>query len=172
MRSSGLDVEAVAGLDLDRAHAFGEQRVEARQRSGESVVLVGRAHGAHRRDDAAAGAGDILVAGSAETHLELARAVAGEDEVGVAVDEGGEDPAAAAVDRGKAAEGGGEGCLRARPGDPAVGDREGALLDDAEISASQGRQVGVAPEAGGHQLTLHYVCTYLHYTCPKSIQTR
>ena len=32
----GLDVEAVAGLDLDRGDAFGDQRIEPRQRCATS----------------------------------------------------------------------------------------------------------------------------------------
>ena len=36
----GLEVEAVAGLDLDRGDAFGDQRVEPRQRLRDELVLA------------------------------------------------------------------------------------------------------------------------------------
>jgi hypothetical protein len=47
----------------------------------------GGAGGAHGGDDAAAGARDVLVAGALQALLELAGAVAGEHQVGVAVDQ-------------------------------------------------------------------------------------
>ena len=58
----GIGIEAVAGLDLQRGHAFGDQGVDTGKRRGEQRGVVGRAGGAHRRHDAAAGAGDLLVA--------------------------------------------------------------------------------------------------------------
>ena len=81
------EVEAVAGLDLDRRRAIGQQGAGARQRLREQCVLVGGARRAHRRHDAAAGARDVLVAGAVQALLELAGAVAAEDQVGMAVDQ-------------------------------------------------------------------------------------
>ena len=43
MRASVVEVEPVAGLDLDRRHALGDQRVEPRQRCGDQLVLARRA---------------------------------------------------------------------------------------------------------------------------------
>ena len=83
----GLRVEPVARLDLDRRHPLGDQRVDPRQRAGEQLRLVRRPRRPHRRDDAAAGPRDLLVARALEPHLELARPVAAEDDVGVAVDQ-------------------------------------------------------------------------------------
>ena len=55
MLQLGLEVEPVAGLDLDRGDALGDQRVEPRQRAGDELVLARLARRPHRRDDAAAG---------------------------------------------------------------------------------------------------------------------
>ena len=93
-----VEIQAVAGLDLQRGDAVGGQRARAGQRFGQQLVLAGRAHRLHRRHDAAAGAGDVLVAGALQALLELAGAVAGEHQVGVAVDQTRGDQAAAQVD--------------------------------------------------------------------------
>ena len=82
----GRAVEAVAGFDLDRRDALGDERVKSRQRLADEVVLArlpGRADG---RDDAAPGARDLLVGRAPQARLELGRAVAGVDEMGVAID--------------------------------------------------------------------------------------
>ena len=93
-----LEIEAVAGLDLHRGHALGDQGVEAGQGGCDQLRLAGGACGAHGRDDAAAGPRDLLVARPCQPQLELAGAVAGEDQVGVAIDQPGRDPAPLAVD--------------------------------------------------------------------------
>ena len=89
-----LAIEPVAGLDLDRGDAFGDQRVEPRQALRDELVLARRARRLHGRDDAAAGARDLLVGRAGEPQLELVRAVARIDEMGVAIDQAGRDPAA------------------------------------------------------------------------------
>ena len=66
--------------------------------SRDELVLARRAQRRDGRDDAAAGARDLLVARAVQAQLELVGAVAGVDEVGVAVDQAGRDPAALAVD--------------------------------------------------------------------------
>ncbi len=83
----GRRFEAVAGLDLDRRHAFGDQRVETPERRGDQVLFARRARRAHGRENAAAGSGDLFVARAGEPHLELLGAIAAVDEMGVAVDE-------------------------------------------------------------------------------------
>ena len=93
-----VEVEAVAGLDLDRGDAFGDQRVEARQRCAHKLVLARRARRLDRGDDAAAGPRDLLIGGAGKPHLELVGAVAGMDQMGVAVDQARRDPAAFAID--------------------------------------------------------------------------
>ena len=79
--------QAVTGLDLDRGHAIGQQRVETRQAGGDQLVLAGGAGGAHAAEDAAAGAGDFLVADAFQALLELTGAVAGVHQMGMAVDQ-------------------------------------------------------------------------------------
>ena len=125
----GVAVEAVAGLDLDGGHAFGDQGVDAGEGTGEERRLVGLAGGADGGHDAAAGAGQLLVGGAFEAHLELAGAVAAEDHVGVAVDERRGDEAAGEVALGQAAAaevgGGADG------GDAAVLDGNGGVGEEA-----------------------------------------
>ena len=86
-RASVSRFEAVARLDLDGGDAFGDQRIEARQRLRDQFVLGRRARRLHGGEDAAAGARDLLVGGAGEPQLELVRAVAAVDQMGVAVDQ-------------------------------------------------------------------------------------
>ncbi len=88
-----LQVQAVAGLDLQRRRAVGDQGARTGDGLCEQVVLAGLAHRAHAGNDPPAGAGDLLVAGALQAHLELARAVTGEHQVGMAVDQPRGDPA-------------------------------------------------------------------------------
>ena len=83
----GVEIEAVAGLDLDRRDAALHEARQPRPGSREQLVRAGRAGRGHRGLDAAAQARDLLVAGAVPARLELRQAVAGEDEVGMAVDE-------------------------------------------------------------------------------------
>ena len=85
MRVSVSKIEPVAGFDLDGRAALGDQTVEAGQALRHEVVLARRAGRLHGREDAAARAGDFLVAGALEAQLELVRPVAAEDEVGMAI---------------------------------------------------------------------------------------
>ena len=75
----GCEVEAVAGFDLDRGDALGDQRVEAAQGLGDQRVLARGARGGDGGEDAAAGARDLLVGRAGEPQLEFARAVAAVD---------------------------------------------------------------------------------------------
>ena len=112
----GLDIEAVAGLDLDGRDAFGEERSQAAGCGPEEVVLARRARGGDRREDAAALLGDVGIGCAVEPLLEFIGAIAAIDEMGVAIDETRRDEAPAAVDR--------EAGRRIRgapdPGDPAA----------------------------------------------------
>src|SRR5690606_38355162 len=101
--------QPVAGLDLDGGDALGQHRVQPGQGGLQQCRIVGFAGSAHGGDDAAAGAGDVGVAHALQALLELVGAVAGVDEVGVAVDQAGADPAAATVDALRGVERGGAG---------------------------------------------------------------
>ncbi|MCY1415763.1 hypothetical protein D9M71_312560 [compost metagenome] len=161
-----LEGEAVAGLDLHGGHAVGEQRFEARAGQGEQLVLGGGAGGAHGAEDAAAGAGDLGVAGALKTLLELAGAVAGVHQVGVAVDQpGGQQPAApgqaGAGDAGFVQLG-----HRAEQGDAAVldqhGHRRGQLLqavEDADVAPQQ----ALVGKCGHGWMTFGWRCLYIQY---------
>ncbi len=81
-----VEGEAIARLDLDRGHTLRDQLIESGQGAGDQLVF---ARGASRGDggeNAAAGAGDLLIGRAFEPRLELPGAVAGMDEMGVAID--------------------------------------------------------------------------------------
>lgn len=83
--------ETVAGFDFDGGDAFGQHRVQPGQGGFQQRCIVGLPGGAHGGDDAAAGTGDVGIAHALQALLELARTVAGIDEVGMAVDQAGAD---------------------------------------------------------------------------------
>ncbi|MCR6497166.1 hypothetical protein LJB71_13660 [Thermomonas sp. S9] len=127
----------------------------ARQRLFQQGPLARSAHRAHGRENAAAGACDLRVAGAVEAHVELVRAVAGEHQVGMAVDQAGRQQAALQV-LGVQGIAGRQCVQRADPGDAAGGHRQRAVLDQAERRiAVQGREGGVGqqqvPALGGHR---------------------
>ena len=93
-----FSIQSVAGFYLDGSDAFGDQRIEPGQAFGDELIVAGCADGADCGADAAAGAGDFLLACSGEALLELMRPAACPDEMGVAVDQAGEQPAAFAID--------------------------------------------------------------------------
>ncbi len=74
------------------------KRIEPRQRLPDEFVLARGAHVLDRRDDAAARARYLLVGRALEPHAPLVGAVAGVDDVGVAIDEAGRHQPPAAVD--------------------------------------------------------------------------
>lgn len=116
--------QPVTGLRLQRRGALRERLGDVPAQSRAQLVVGG---GAGRGD----GRGDTARRVGLPGHpgLELARAVAGEDEVGVGVDPAGQDGAAAEVD---ALVGGGSPVGRTGPGDPAVLDDEGGVGDPGE----------------------------------------
>ena len=124
-------VESIAGLDLDGRAAAGHQRVEAEPALIEEIG-VGRSLGfGYGRGDSAAGPGDLLVARAGAAHRMLVGAVAGEDQMGVAIDQARGDPGPAErVDLLRAVAGK-LGAL-ADANDPAVGDADRAILDHPE----------------------------------------
>ena len=88
-----VDGQPVAALDLDGRRAERAHLGDARPQQGPQLVVARRAGGRHRDADAAAVVGDARHPGG-----ELGRAVAGVDEVAVAVDEAGDDRAPIDVD--------------------------------------------------------------------------
>src|SRR5262249_9647445 len=93
----GLELEPVARLHFNGGDAFGKEAREARACAGEERRLARLARRGHRGDDAAALPGDVAVGDALQPLLELAPALAGEDQMGVAVDESGRHPAATAI---------------------------------------------------------------------------
>lgn len=82
-----FDGQTVTGLDLQRGHTIGQQRIETRQAGGDQFVLARCTSGAHAAENAATVAGDGFVADTFQALLELSSAVAGIDQMGVAVDQ-------------------------------------------------------------------------------------
>ena len=83
----GLEVEAVAGLGLDRRDPVAEHLVEPAAAVGHQLVDRRGAGRGDRREDPAAGLEDLEIPGAALAQLPLALARAREQEVGVRVDE-------------------------------------------------------------------------------------
>lgn len=145
----GFDVEPIAGLDLDRRHPLGKQRVETRKRCGDEAVDGQRVGGLDRRDDTAASAGDLFIGGAIQPHLELAGAVAAMDDVGVAIDETRRHPAAFEIgDLGALDRQDRQFAFRADIGDAAGFDDDRALLDNTQalLGRIERCQAGVAPQ--------------------------
>ena len=137
-------IETIAGFDLDGGHPFGQQAVEAGQGGGLQRRLTGRAGGAHGGEDAPAGTGNFLIAGTAQALLKLRRTVAAEDQMGVAIDQPGQQPGAGAVEFLRRR-------LRQRgqwphPGDAAVIDRHRRILDHPQLVIGHGGGVAVQPD--------------------------
>ena len=90
----GLEIEAVAGFDLQRGDALPRHaRGRARGGCGKRVFAL-FAGGAHGGDDAAAGTGDLFIGLALGTHFPLMGPISGEDEMGVAVDQARRNPGA------------------------------------------------------------------------------
>ena len=88
------EVETVAGLGFERGDAFGDKPIQSRERLGAQGVVIGRAHGLNRGEDAAAGPRDVLIARTGQTHFPLGGAIAGIHDVGVTIDQPGRHPLA------------------------------------------------------------------------------
>ena len=87
----GLAVQPVAGFHLDQRDALGDHRVDVGQGGGNQRVQRGRAGGGDGGHDAAPGARHLFIAGPVQAHLELLRAVAAVNHMGVAIDQRGRD---------------------------------------------------------------------------------
>ena len=121
-----------------------------RAASAEQRVLVGFARGAHRRHDAAAGAGDVLVAGACQAHRKLVGALAAVDQVGVAVDQAGAQQGAGAVKARQAGVQGRHRLAGADPGDPPIGhDQADVARYRIEAFQRPGQGTQVFPDAIG-----------------------
>ncbi len=139
-------VQPVAGLDLDCRHALGEQGVEPGQCLLQQVGFTRLAHMPYRRDDPATGVGDLLVGRTLETHLELASAIPGIDQMRVTVDQAGGDPAALAI--GDGGIGRRQVGVLADPRDPPVAHGNRALLDHPQtwLAGNHRRDAGISPD--------------------------
>ena len=91
----GIAVEAIARLDLDRRHAFGDQAIDTFERAGEKLLRRRRARRRDGRKYPAARAHDRLVRCALLAQFELARARSCVDQVGMTIDQPGRDEAAA-----------------------------------------------------------------------------
>ena len=96
----GVAVEAVAGFGFDGGGAGAEHPVAMAAGGGEQLVFAGGAGEGDCAQNASAGCGDLLIGGAGDALFEFGGAIAGEDEMGVGVDEAGGDAAALGVDDG------------------------------------------------------------------------
>jgi len=81
--------QAVSGLDLHGGYAIGQQCLQPWQALRQQLLLAGGAGGAHGAEDATAGLGDFSVVDPFQALLELVGAVAGIDQMTVAIDQTG-----------------------------------------------------------------------------------
>jgi hypothetical protein len=140
----GPGIEAIAGLDLDGGDALGEQRVEPGEALCDERVLARGARRLHGGDDPAAGTRDLRVGGAGKAQLEFVRAVAGVDEVRVAIDQAGRDPASLEPHALRRVPAGRQVAHGADERDPAVFRRDRAALDHA--GARHGGEARVEPD--------------------------
>ena len=124
--SLGVDVEAVAGLALERGHSGAQQLVGQPGHVGAQVVGRGGSGRGHGRANAAGRIGPTR-----HPSRELGRPVAGEDQVGMRVDEAGQHGATIHVHPLV-----GRGCPVGRPdpGDPAVFDQNRTIRPGARTA--------------------------------------
>ena len=110
-------------------------------------ILARGARRLHGRDDAAAGSRHLLIARARKAQLEFMGAVAGINEMGVAIDEPGRDPAPFAIRALDGLESGGAR-RRARIDDAALAFGDEAVLDRAEARfvGTKRRETGIVPK--------------------------
>ena len=145
-----VEVEPVAGLDLERGHALGDEfRGPCKCKRQEIAFACGACRG-DGRCDAAAGLRDVLVARARQPLLELAVARAGPDEVRVAVDEPGRHQCAARVGvRDVLRQLSRQFLARTHPCDAIAGERDCALRDQSVgTPVDAGRDGCVSNEPG------------------------
>jgi hypothetical protein len=125
----GLRVQAIAALGLNRGHAHGQHLAQEQAAAGVQGVGVRRSRLAHGRVDAAAPAGDLLVAFAPQAGHEVVGAPAGEAQVGVGVDQAGHHQLPLGVPALAIIVAGGQLLLLAHPGDASLAPGDGAAGD-------------------------------------------
>ncbi len=141
-----LEVQPVPRLDLDRRHAFLQQRAQPRLAASNELVDVRGASRAHGVQDAAAFTRDVGVTRAGGAAGEFRGALPGEDDVRVAVDEPGCQPATRKLDRALGSNAGGQILRRTDPRDRVVFGDDGAVREDAATVVA-GEEGEVAPDA-------------------------
>ena len=151
----GVDVEAVARLDLDGGDALGNQRVDPGEGAGEEGVGIRPSRRFDGGEDSAAGPRDLFVARPLEPHLELPCAVAAVDEMRVAVDERRGDEMAFEIAPAPCREVVGNRVGRTAPGDAPGVQSNRAVVDEAvgSVATLHGGQRQVEEEFPGHSST-------------------
>ncbi len=144
----GVALEPVARLDLQRRHALGQEALDARRARRQQIGLGRGARRPYGRGDAAAAPRDLLVRRAVLPLLELVAAIAGVDDVRVAVDQPRQQPAAAAVVRDRRRRAGRDVAAPAQPRNAAVPDADRAIADLAVARriGRERRQVDVDPQ--------------------------
>ena len=124
-----VDAQAISGLDLDGGDAAAHEAAEPVARAGHQLLIGSRARGLDGAADSSAPLRDLQIGRSRQSLRVLARAVAGEDQVRVGIDQSRSEQAALPIDPLAAT----RRCARAAHVGDAIaiaGDR--AVLDDRE----------------------------------------
>ena len=82
-----LCIEAIAGFDLNRGHAFSDQHINTAQGILKQLVFCGVAGGCHGRNNATTSARNLFVARPIQAHFEFYRAITTMHDVRVAIDQ-------------------------------------------------------------------------------------
>ena len=82
-----FQIESISGFDFNRRHALTHQRVQAWLALLNECHFCRSSRGAHRGENAATSIGDSFVAGTLQAHFKFLRAVSGEYEMRVAIDQ-------------------------------------------------------------------------------------
>ena len=147
-------VETIAGLDLDRGHAFFRQRRESRPAGGDKLVVRRGAGRFDRGLDAPAGPRDFGIRGAVEARFELVHAIAGVDEMGMTVDQPGRGPRPMRVERSMRRHVSRQVALDAHPGDRLAHDPDGAVVNRAiRRLAAHRREMRAGDDEIEHGLT-------------------
>ncbi len=97
----GLELQSVPRLHLDRRGPVGQEAIQPSPSEVDECVLRPRAHIPHRREDAAARGGDLLVPDPARSALVIGQSRRPEHRVGVTIHESGKQHAFDRQDLGR-----------------------------------------------------------------------
>src|SRR5690349_14370784 len=147
-------VESVAGFHFDCGDSLSSEAVDARLGILQQLFFACLASLRHGRPDAPASAGDLLVACALQAKLELLRAIAGEDQMRMTIDQARRQPTAGQIVPAPRKAIGSPRQVLAQPDpcDPARLGRNGAVFDGAirRPAGAHGGEPAVNPKIVPH----------------------